>query len=154
MAVSTTQSIWRSGGGDQTRTAYCGSGMMVAQFAIPASAATTDPVQVSLTNTAPLVLPANAIVMNIVLLGGAAAGSTVSMYAEAADATQYALVNTADVENNADIAITSADAGNYIAVPMPSLTTVYGGGDTPFATDILGYITYFVEDPLAGQQNV
>ena len=26
MAVSTTQSIWRSGGGDQTRTAYCGTG--------------------------------------------------------------------------------------------------------------------------------
>ena len=30
MAVSTTQSIWRSGGGDQTRTAYCGNGTMVA----------------------------------------------------------------------------------------------------------------------------
>jgi hypothetical protein len=26
MAVSTTQSIWRSGGGDQTRTAYAGTG--------------------------------------------------------------------------------------------------------------------------------
>ena len=32
MAVSTTQSIWRSGGGDQTRTAYCGSGVMVAEW--------------------------------------------------------------------------------------------------------------------------
>jgi len=30
MAVSTTQSIWRSGGGDQTRQAYCGSGVMAA----------------------------------------------------------------------------------------------------------------------------
>ena len=39
MAVSTTQSIWRSGGGDQTRTAYCGTGLMVAQFYIDPTAA-------------------------------------------------------------------------------------------------------------------
>jgi len=39
MAVSTTQSIWRSGGGDQTRTAYCGTGLMVAQFYISGASA-------------------------------------------------------------------------------------------------------------------
>jgi hypothetical protein len=32
MAVSTTQSIWRSGGGDNTRQAYCGTGVMAAGF--------------------------------------------------------------------------------------------------------------------------
>ena len=47
MALSTTQSIWRSGGGDQTRTAYCGSGLMAAQFYISNAAATGATVVVS-----------------------------------------------------------------------------------------------------------
>ena len=58
MAVSTTQSIWRSGGGDQTRTAYCGSGLMVAQFYIAdITAANTTKVVVSSTNSSNVILP-------------------------------------------------------------------------------------------------
>ena len=47
MAVSTTQSIWRSGGGDQTRTAYCGSGVMAAQYYISGASAAGTSVKVS-----------------------------------------------------------------------------------------------------------
>ena len=66
MAVSTTQSIWRSGGGDQTRTAYCGTGQMVAQFYIADVKATNATnVQATATNTAPVILPANAVVTSI-----------------------------------------------------------------------------------------
>ena len=62
MAVSTTQSIWRSGGGDQTRTAYCGSGGLYAQFYIANSSASTANVAVSSTSNAAVILPAGAIV--------------------------------------------------------------------------------------------
>ena len=68
MALSTTQSIWRSGGGDQTRTAYCGSGVMAASFYIadasPATAGTN--VAVSSASGAPaLILPAGAVVISV-----------------------------------------------------------------------------------------
>ena len=66
MAVSTTQSIWRSGGGDQSRAAYCGSGVMAATFYIPA-AGTAGNVQASATNTARVVLPAGAVPLNIII---------------------------------------------------------------------------------------
>jgi len=58
MALSTTQSIWRSGGGDNTRTAYCGSGLMAAQFYIANAAASGATVKVSdAADAADLVLP-------------------------------------------------------------------------------------------------
>ena len=65
MAVSTTQSIWRSGGGDQTRTAYCGSGVMAASFYISGADAAGTAVSVSSTNSADVVLPAGAVIFEI-----------------------------------------------------------------------------------------
>ena len=67
MAVSTTQSIWRSGGGDQTRTAYAGSGSMVAQFYIANAAATANVVNVSGSSGVPVILPAGAIVTSVAI---------------------------------------------------------------------------------------
>jgi hypothetical protein len=65
MALSTTQSVWRSGGGDQTRTAYAGSMDMVAQFYIANTSSTTANVVVSSTNNAAIILPANAVVLAV-----------------------------------------------------------------------------------------
>ena len=78
MALSTTQSIWRSGGGDQTRTAYCGSGLMAATFYIAdVAAASSTNVAVSSTSGAPaLILPAGARIMSITFTGDAATGQT------------------------------------------------------------------------------
>ena len=69
MAVSTTQSIWRSGGGDQTRTAYCGSGVMAASFYIAdASVATATNVTVASAAGSPaLILPAGAVVLSVAI---------------------------------------------------------------------------------------
>jgi len=63
MALSTTQSIWRSGGGDQTRVANCGSMDMYVPFYIANAAATANVVNVS--GGTPLVLPANAVVVAV-----------------------------------------------------------------------------------------
>ena len=77
MAVSTTQSIWRSGGGDQTRTAYCGTGLMVAQFYIAdITAANTTKVTVSSTNTANVILPVNAVITSINITATTSTGGT------------------------------------------------------------------------------
>ena len=66
MAISTTQSVWRSGGGDQTRTAYAGSMDMVAQFYIANASSTTANVVISSASGAPaLILPANAVVLTV-----------------------------------------------------------------------------------------
>ena len=69
MALATTQSIWRSGGGDQTRTANCGSMDMYVPFYIANVAATANVVNVS--GGSALVLPANAVVVavNITAVG-------------------------------------------------------------------------------------
>ena len=67
MALSTTQSVWRSGGGDQTRTAYCGSMVMQAQFYVANVAATSTKVQVSSTDTRNVILPPNAVVTEITI---------------------------------------------------------------------------------------
>lgn len=63
MALSTTQSIWRSGGGDQTRVANCGSMDMVVPFYIANVAATANVVNVS--GGSALILPANAVVIAV-----------------------------------------------------------------------------------------
>jgi hypothetical protein len=65
MALNTTSAIWRSTGGDQTRTAYAGSMDMIAQFYIANTSSTTANVVVSSTNSAPIILPAGAVVLTV-----------------------------------------------------------------------------------------
>ena len=65
MALSTTSAVWRSTGGDQTRTAYAGSMDMVAQFYIANTSATTANVVVSSSNSNPIILPANAVLLAV-----------------------------------------------------------------------------------------
>jgi len=65
MTLATTSALWRSTGGDSTRTAYAGSMDMVAQFYIANTYSTTANVVVSATNTAPIILPANTVVLAI-----------------------------------------------------------------------------------------
>jgi hypothetical protein len=76
MAVSTTQSIWRSGGGDQTRTSYCGSGLMAAQFYISGADAAGTAVSVSSSNSSDVILPAGAIIVEIQAVCAATGGTT------------------------------------------------------------------------------
>jgi hypothetical protein len=64
MTLATTSSLWRSTGGDSTRTAYAGSMDMVAQFYI-ANTSTTANLVVSSTNSSPIILPAGAVVLTV-----------------------------------------------------------------------------------------
>lgn len=151
MALSTTQSIWRSGGGDQTRTAYCGSGQMVAQFYIADGSATAN-VKVSSVSGAPdLILPAGAVVLSVVITntgtGTIDIGTTGYTSGTAAPA---AIANGLTTSSVATVSVGSVVTGTALT-EMSYVTTTdnTGGGGT-----IGGYISYFVVDPLAGQQNV
>lgn len=151
MALSTTQSIWRSGGGDQTRTAYCGSGQMVAQFYIADGSASGN-VKVSSVSGAPaLILPSGAVVLSVVITNTGSGtidlgttGYTSGTAAPAAIASGLTTSSVATVSVGSVVTGTALTEMSYVTHADNT-----GGGGT-----IGGYITYFVQDPLAGQQNV
>ena len=165
MALSTTQSIWRSGGGDQTRTAYCGSGVMAARFYISGASAAGTSVKVSSATGAPaVVLPAGAIITEIQAVCAATGGTTptfdmgFTLYGTST-ATNTGLVSAA-VATTGKLVINqaSATAGANLGTTMSAtkLVTITGGGtsgDAPTGGSITGTILYFVADPLLGQQN-
>ena len=165
MAVSTTQSIWRSGGGDQTRTAYCGTGLMVAQFYIAdITAANTTRVTVSSTNTANVILPANAVITSISISATTSSGGTsptidmgFTLYSTGTTSGQ-ALLNEQPSNALATADLSTSTKGTSLGQVMSSSEFVYitGGVGASAASSgaVTGFITYFVVDPYGGQQNV
>jgi len=151
MALSTTQSIWRSGGGDQTRTAYCGSGLMAAQFYI-ADASVATPTKVAVSSSALttyLVLPAGAVVTDVIITD-AGSGSVDLNTLGYTSATATA----GNIANNLSVASTGSVTSGLTFNSISELSYVTVTIDTSGAGTVGGYITYFVVDPLAGQQNV
>ena len=165
MALSTTQSIWRSGGGDQTRTAYCGTGLMVAQFYIAdITAANTTRVVVSSTNTANVILPANAVISSINITATTSSGGTsptidmgFTLYSTGTTSGQ-ALLNEQPSNALATANMSTSTKGASLGQVMSSSEFVYitGGVGASAASSgaVTGFITYFVIDPYGGQQNV
>jgi len=150
MALSTTQSIWRSGGGDQTRTAYCGSGLMAAEFYIANAAATGANVVVSSVAGAPnLILPAGAVVVSVAI--NDAGTGTVNLgttgYTSGTTAGTLALALSA-------AAGTTSIGSVVTGTPTTSMAYVTSSDNTSGSGTIGGYLIYFVQDPLTGQQNV
>jgi hypothetical protein len=152
MALSTTQSIWRSGGGDQTRTAYCGSGVMAAQFYIadasPATAGTN--VAVSSVSGAPaLILPSGAVILSVVITDAGAGTCDLG-------ATGY---TSGTADNNffaSGLAVSSLGTvtAGLTNAPSTEMSYVTVTDNSGASGTVAGYITYFVTDPLVGQQNV
>ena len=70
MALATTSSVWRSTGGDQTRTAAAGSMVMVTPFYIANSSASSANVAVSSSDSSAVILPAGAVVTNVIISTG------------------------------------------------------------------------------------
>lgn len=166
MALSTTQSIWRSGGGDQTRTAYCGSGVMAAQFYINPAAADTTTVKISSTSTVPVVLPAGAVIVEIQANAAGTGGTTPTFdmgwigYTDSTAVDANGLLSAADADAGKQVFNwASATAGDDLGLTMSTtqMVTLTGGattGDAATGGAITGTILYFVTDPLIGQQNV
>jgi hypothetical protein len=149
MALSTTQSIWRSGGGDQTRTAYCGSGLMAAQFYIPDASETANVLVEA--NGPALILPAGAVVVSVsVITAGTGSVDLGTTGYTSGTATPAAIANNLSVASAATISIGSAVTGTA----STEMAYVTSRSDTSGNDPVAGIITYFVTDPLVGQQNV
>ena len=149
MALSTTQSIWRSGGGDNTRTAYCGSGVMAAQFYI-ADASASGNVKVSSTAGAPnLILPAGAVVLSVVINDAGSGSIDIGT-------TGYTsgTATPAAIANNLSVASAGVVTSGLTLTASTEMAYVTSRDDTSGGGTVGGYITYFVADPLVGQQNV
>ena len=168
MAVSTTQSIWRSGGGDNTRTAYCGTGLMVAEFYIDPTAADTTTVKVSSATNAPaVVLPAGAVVVQINANAAGTGGTTPTFdmgwigYTDPTALNANGLLSAADADAGKQVFTwaTATVPGDELGVAMSTtqMVTLTGGattGDAATGGSITGQILYYVTDPFIGQQNV
>ena len=166
MALSTTQSIWRSGGGDQTRTAYCGSGVMAAQFYFDPTAVNTTTAKISSASGAPaVILPAGAVITEIQFDAAATGGTTPTMDMGFTLYTTGTASPTALIDNYAadagkiSLVWGASGAGTSLGVAMSTSELVYitgvaNTGDAATGGAVSGTILYFVTDPLIGQQNV
>ena len=77
MALATTSAVWRSTGGDQTRTAEAGSMVMAVPFYIANTAATANVLNVS--GGSSLVLPAGAVVTEVIISSGGGGNATANI---------------------------------------------------------------------------
>ena len=165
MATSTTSSVWRSTGGDQTRTAEAGSMVMAAPFYIANTAATANVLNVS--GGSDLILPANAVVTEVIISSGGGGNATANVgftpiigvgpgqttttgtnvptaFVSAGNVSARVTIVTGGTGGGARLGLT-ANATNLVVV-----TSAQGSAGAN-AGAVTGSILYFVAD--AGQEN-
>jgi len=155
MPTSTTQSIWRSGGGDTTKTAYAGSMEMVADFYFVPTVVNTTNVQKASTDTNPVILPIGAVITDIQFNAAGTGGSTPTMdmgfklYATGTATTAGLLDNYAADAGKQSVNWSSSGAGTSVGAVMSATEMVYitGGahtGDAAAGGTVTGRIFYYV----------
>ena len=155
MTNATTSSVWRSTGGDSTRTASAGSMFMALPFYI-ANAAATANITASSTSNSAVILPANAIVTSVTItetgtgaidlgftpLSGVGPGQTTTL----GTAVPTAFLNGGSVASRAVFVTGTSGAGASMGnvANATNLVVVTNVGNTSAAGDCTGIITYFV----------
>jgi len=172
MTLATTSAIWRSTGGDSTRTAFAGSMHMAAQFYIANTSSTTANVVVSSASGAPnLILPANAVVTDVIIttgstggnstcnigftpLTGVGAGQTLTLGTN----VPAGLTNNANLVTRTTISVGSTGQGTALgnACNATNLVLVTSAIGTAGAVGgpVSGIIQYFVVDGVYGEEIV
>ena len=161
MAVSTTQSIWRSGGGDQTRTAYCGTGMMVAEFYFSATQTSGNVLNAS--GGQAVILPAGAVIVQVNANGAGTGGTNptfdlgYTLYSTGT-ATPAGLINEGDADAGKQVfnwaSATNVGLGAVMSATEMVYVTGRAGASAATGGSVSGQIVYYVTDPYLGQQNV
>ena len=148
--LSTTTSVWRSGGGDSTKTASAGSMVMTVPFAFYTTAAAGTNVVLPLT-TQPIILPAYASILEIVInSAGGDAASTFDMGLtgyKSGTAANIALLNEGLADTKSTYFNSSAAAGASLGgSPITEMSYVTAGaGATPSTAGIVsGFIVYSI----------
>lgn len=165
MALNTTQAIFRSGGGDNSRTAYCGTPLLTAEFYFNPAAAAGNKVQVSSSNTAKVILPAGAVVVQINANAAGTGGTDptfdmgYTLYTTGT-ATNAGLLNEADANAGKQVftwataTVPGAALGGVMSASEMVYITGNVGASAATGGAVSGQILYYVTDPLLGQQNV
>ena len=166
MTLATTSALWRSTGGDQTRTAGAGSMRMSLPFYI-ANAAAAGNVAVSSTfaNSA-VVLPANAVVTSVIInttgtgninmgftpLYGVGPGQTIVLGTN----VPTGLLSNAAAATRLSIGTGAATAGASIGAVAnaTNLVVITSAANTSASGSVSGWIDYFVSDSTGGEENV
>ena len=168
MALATTSSIWRSTGGDSTRTAFAGTMRMAAPFYVANVAAAGNVVVSSVSGAPVLILPANAVVTDVIItnaLGGNATaniGFTPIVGVGPGQTSTYGtnvpagLVSGANVSARVTISPGSTGQGTSLgnvcnATNLVLVTTAAGLANGGAVT---GIIQYFVVDGVYGEEIV
>ena len=168
MALATTSAIWRSTGGDSTRTAFAGTMRMAAPFYIADVAAAGNVVVSSVSGAPKLILPANAVVTDVIItnaLGGNATaniGFTPIVGVGPGQTSTYGtnvpagLVSGANVSARVTISPGSTGQGTSLgnvcnATNLVLVTTAAGLANGGAVT---GIIEYFVVDGVYGEEIV
>ena len=154
--TSTTTSVWRSGGGDATKTSYAGSMLMVADFYIDPTDADTTAVQKSSTDTSAVILPIGAVVVEIQANAAGTGGTTPTFdmgwigYTDTSATDPNGLLAAADAAGGKTVFNWSTGtAGDDLGVVMSStqMVKITGGattGDAATGGTITGRIIYYV----------
>ena len=166
MALATTSAVWRSTGGDQTRTAYAGSMVMAAQFYIANTAATANVLNVS--GGTDLILPAGAVVTEVIVSSGGGGNATANIgftpligVGPAQTPTlgtnvPAAFVSAGNVSARTVFTVASATGGaslgNVANATNLVVVTCAQGAANAVAGAVTGDIIYYVAD--AGEENV
>lgn len=154
MPTSTTQAIWRSGGGDTTKTAYAGSMLMVADFYFSATAAANSLVAKSSADSNPVILPVGAVIVEIQANGAGTGGSSPTfdmghrLYTAGTNSAA-SLINEGDADAGKQVFNwASATAGASMGAAMSASEMVYitgsVGASAATGGNVSGRITYYV----------
>ena len=154
MATSTTTSVWRSGGGDTTKTAYAGSMLMVADFYLSATQVSGN-VQKSSTDTSAVILPIGAVITEIQANAAGTGGTNptfdlgFTLYSTGT-ASPEALLNEADADAGKQVFTwaTATVPGANLGAVMSTSELVYitgrKGASAATGGSISGRILYYV----------
>ena len=164
MALATTSAVWRSTGGDQTRTAEAGSMVMAVPFYIANTAATANVTNVVGGNA--LVLPAGAVVTEVIISSGGGGnatsnigftpiigvgpGQTTTLGTNVP--TGFVSAGNVSARTVFTVANGGASLGNVANATNLVVVTNTQGATNAIAGVVSGRIVYFVAD--AGQQSV
>jgi len=162
MAISTTSSVWRSTGGDTTRTAAAGSMVMATPFYIANAAATANVTNIS--GGEALVLPAGAIVTEVIItstgantvdmgftpLIGVGPGQTTSLGTN----VRTGILSGRSVASRAVVTTGGTGAGASLGnvANATNLVVVTAQSNSSASGSVSGLIQYVVYD--AGAENV
>jgi hypothetical protein len=168
MALATTSSIWRSTGGDSTRTAFAGTMHMAAPFYIANVTAAGNVVVSSVSGAPNLILPANAVVTDVIItnaLGGNATaniGFTPIVGVGPGQTSTYGtnvpagLVSGANVSARVTISPGSTGQGTSLGnvCNATNLVLVTNAAGLANGGAVTGIIQYFVVDGVYGEEIV